>query len=84
MKLVISLVSLSLFFLGWRGRSIQAAAADPNRNDKHSVDSIQDIEQFVAPSLYETVQLAFNLTIWGLSYAGVALEIVKDWGGLGG
>ncbi len=85
MQLVISLLSLSLLFFSLRGGSIQAAGPDRNRNnDKHSVDSLQHVEQFVAPSLYETVQLAFNLTVWGLSYAGTALEMVKDWGGLGG
>ncbi len=82
MRLVISLLSLVVLFFSRRGGSLQATG--PKRNDKHSAVDSQSVEQFVAPSLYETAKLAFKLTVWGLSYAGAALEIVKDWGGLGG
>ncbi len=85
MRLAISLLSLILLFLSQRGGGlIQAADPGTNTDKHHSVDSPQNVEQFVAPSFYETVQLAINLTVWGLNYAGTVLEIVKDWGGLGG
>ncbi len=82
MRLFISLLPLTVLIFSRRGESLQMT--DPKRNDKHSGIDTQSVDQFVAPSLYETAQVVFEFTVWGLNCAGAALEMMKDWGGLGG
>jgi hypothetical protein len=63
----------------WQSWAAFALDEHKREQEKHAAPT-----QYLVPSIWDSIKVAANLTVWGLGYAGTVVEVAKEWGGLGG